>query len=97
MNVAGTIDRPVNVALGRQVHNHVGHEAAQELAHPGSVNDVGLDELVARVLSDRLEVIEVAGVGQLIQHQNLMRRCANEFAHHGRANEAGAACDDDAS
>ena len=71
------------MALGGEVHDHVGREAAKELAHSRRVDDVGLDEGEARVSRNRLEIVEVAGVGQLVDDEHLVWRCADQLAHHG--------------
>ena len=51
---------------------------------------------VARVVRHRRERVEIARIGQLVDDQHLMRRLADDVAHDRRADEAGAAGDQDA-
>ena len=41
---AGTVDRAVDMAFGRQMHDRVGVMRLEHLAHGGGVGDVGADQ-----------------------------------------------------
>ena len=82
------------MALGRQMHDDVRLEALEQLAHLRRVRDVGAHERVARIVRHGRERVEIARIGELVDHQHLMRRLADEVAHDRRADEAGAAGDE---
>ena len=94
--VARARDRPVDVALGREVHHGVGPELGEEPVHRGAVADVGAGEAVVRQVRDRPQAVEVAGVGELVDVQHLDADLAREVADQGRADEARAPGDEDA-
>jgi hypothetical protein len=79
------------VAFGGQVHDHVGLVAVDDRDHPVLVGDVGLLEAVAPAVGYRVQGIEVARVGQLVDDQHLVRSVADQLAHDGRTDEAGPA------
>ena len=87
----------VDVALGGEVDDGV--DAGDELGDEVGVADVALDEAVAlgeRRAVDVAQVVEVAGVGQLVEVDDLVvvvRR--QEMADEVAADEAGAARDQD--
>ena len=69
--VAGRVDRAIDVALGREVHDDVGPHAGEGLAQGGSVADVGLDEGEPRAGRDGLEGGQVPGIGELVEHADV--------------------------
>jgi hypothetical protein len=73
------------------VHDHVGGVGLDDRAHPLGIGDVGPLEPVARVVGHRLQGIQVPSIGELVDHEHLMGRVADEDAHDGRADEPGAA------
>ena len=72
-----------------------GAKLSNSLAHLRRVRDVGAHEGVARIVRHGRERVEIARIGELVDDQHLMRRVADEVAHHRRADEAGAAGDED--
>jgi hypothetical protein len=86
---AGPVDGAVHVALGGQMHDHVGPEALEDLAHAGCISDVGLLEGVAGSFRDGGERGEVARIGELVDHQHHMRGVPDDLARHRRADEPG--------
>ena len=90
----GVEHRAVDVALGGEVHDRV--DAGQHLVELRCVEDVAVHERVARRVGDRLEVGEVARVGEGVVDDDLgtleprvrvLQRATNEV----RADEAGTA------
>ena len=71
--VAGEVDDGVGLNI---VHHRV---------HGDGVGDVGLNELVAGIARDRGEIVQVAGVGQLVEHGDCVRAGRREE----KANECG--------
>ena len=94
----GLEDGPVDVGFGGEVDDGV--VLAGELPHERLIGDVGLDEAVALagggVIGQTVEVRRVAGVGELVHDRDDVRRGGEAPMHEGRADEAGAAGDDDA-
>ena len=84
------------MALGGEMHHGVRREALERFAHFGVVRDVGAHEGVARIVRHGRERVEIARIGELVDHQHLMRRLADDVAHDRRADEARAAGDEEA-
>ena len=85
-------DGAVDVRLGGEVDDGVG--AAQRLADDGGVADVAVHEGVAGVVLDVAQVLEVAGVGELVEVHDLDVVVPGEHvAHEVGADEPGAAGD----
>ena len=87
----GAVDRAVDVAFRREVHDRIGLVLAEQRRHRFAVADVGLLESVARILCDRLQRLEVAGVGELVDVDDRMLGRSQGTPDDGRADEAGAA------
>ncbi len=89
------VDRAVDVRLGREVDDRLGPPLADERAHGRAVGDVAVHERVARVLRDVRQALQVAGVGERVQHDHPRLRAGERVAHEVAADEAGAAGDED--
>ena len=89
----GAVDRAVDMALGGEVHHDVGAVSRERRPHGAGIADVDLREGIARIVGDGCEVVEVAGVGELVEAEHLMRRIRDQMAHDRRSDEAGAAGD----
>ena len=90
------VDGAVHVALGGEVHHDVGREGVERPGHGRLVEDVRLQERVARVVGDGREGVEISGVGQLVDDEDVVVRLPDQAAHDRRSDEAGAAGDEDA-
>ena len=89
MNSAGPrIERSTCVSAAKLT---IASQPAAAVATASGIGDVALVELVL----DALEVRAVAGVGQLVEHDDLVAG-RREPPHEVRADEAGAAGDEDA-
>src|SRR6185312_7910155 len=88
--LAGTVDRPVDVRLRRQVHHGVGAMLLEDPGDLRGVADVDLFEVVAGVVPGLGQRGEVAGIRQLVDVDDLGLGLADELADHGRPDEAGA-------
>ncbi len=93
--VAGRVDRAIDVALGREVHDDVGPKRGEGLAQGGSVADVGLDEGETRAGRYGLKRRQVPGIGELVQNADVCPTQGDELARDGGAYEAGAAGKED--
>ena len=86
------------MALGGEVYDAVDVFFLHQLVNTIEVTDVHLDELIVRLVLDVLEVGEVAGIGQLVEVDDLVFGIfVDEEADDVAADEAGAASDDDGS
>ena len=72
--LAGAVDRAIDMAFGGKMHHGVRLIALEQLAHLRRVGDIGAHEGVARIVRHRRERIEIARIGELVDHQHLMRR-----------------------
>ena len=91
--LAGTVDRAIDMAFGREMHDHVGLEPLEGILHGRGIGDIGADELVARIVLDRRERGEIAGIGQFVDHQHIVIGVGDQMAHDRRADKARAAGD----
>ena len=83
------------MALGRKMHHDVRLEAFEQFAQMRHVRDVAAHERVARIVRHGRERVEIARIGELVHHQDLMRRVTDDMAGDRRADEAGAAGNQD--
>ena len=94
MNAAGPVDRAIDVAFRRQMHHDIGPIIRKDALHFVGVGDVGAHERIARIVRDRRERSQIAGVGELVDHADAMVGFANEMADDGRSDEARAPGDE---
>ncbi len=76
------------MGLGGKMDDRVGLGLREDVAHARAVGDVGADEAVAPIVGDRGKGIEIAGIGQLVDHHRLVRSRADDVAHQRGADEA---------
>ena len=91
--IRSLVDRSVDMAFGRQMDDRVGSHVADQAANVVAVGDVATNEAKAPIAGDRFERVEIAGIGQLVEDRDLVRRGCNQVADQRRADEAGAAGD----
>jgi hypothetical protein len=89
---AGAIDRAVDMRLGGKMQHRVRLERAQQPGHGGAVADIAAMKAIARVVLDRLQRIEIGGIGQLVEIQHLGAGLADQQPTHRRADKPGPAC-----
>src|SRR5690606_25169563 len=90
-----TADRAVDVAFGREVQDRARPVLGQQGGHALLVADVGLHEHMGRLLADRREVLEIAGVGELVDIDHRAEAGAKPVENEIGSDEAGAASDED--
>ena len=93
--IARPVDAAIDMALGGEVHDGARPVLGEQPVEQRPVADVTLHEHMPRVAAQRIEVVQVAGVGQRVEvDDGLVARCEpveNEVA----ADEAGAAGDEE--
>ena len=94
--VAGALDRTVDVALGGEVDHRVDGVLGEHPAHQLAVGDVAVNELVARLPLEIGEAFAVPRVGEFVEHDHAEVRLREQQAHEVAADEPGAAGDQDA-
>ena len=92
---AGAVDRAVDVRLGGEVQDGARPVRLEDRPHRGRVGDVGLDEDEAGVALAFGKAGAVAGVGQLVHDDDAGRGLLERVADEVRADETGAAGDED--
>ena len=86
------------MGLGGEVDDAVDVLFLEELQDAVEIADVEADETVVRAVLDVLQVREVAGVGQFVEVDDpVLRVFVHEEPHDVRADETGAAGDDNGS
>ena len=88
---ARPVDGAIDMALGGQMHHRIGPERVEGGGDGGAVAYVGAAKGIARIAGDGRERIEIAGIGELVEDEQLMRRRLDDAAGDGRADESGAA------
>ena len=84
------------MAFGGQVDHSVDIVLAEHFADGVVVADVGLDEGVVRSIFDVSQVGQIAGIGQFIEIDDpIVGIFVYEEPHHMRADESGAAGNED--
>ena len=66
----------------------------EDRRHRGAIADVGANEDVLRVVDDRCQVIEISGVGELVDGDD-PHTFGDKCAYQSRPDKAGAAGHDD--
>ena len=89
------VDRAIDMAFGGKVHDHVGLRIGEEPAHRRRIDDVGFDKAIAGIPGDRGERGKIAGIGQLVDDDDAVRRLGDQVSNHRRADEAGSSRDDE--
>ena len=89
------IDRTVDMALGGEMHDDVDGVIAQQGQHRRVVADVGLHEAIVWIVLDLPQRGEVAGIGQLVDIDDVVAGVGTQMPAHRRADEPGAAGNQD--
>ena len=87
------INRAVDVAFGSQMHHRIGLIMAKYPIQFGAIADIHPFKSKTRIPGDRRQRHQIPGVGQLINNHHVIAGCGNDFAHHRRTDESGAAGD----
>ena len=82
------------MAFGRQVQDRVGLVRRENPVERGPIADIDMLEAVSRIVGDTGHIVEAGRIGQRIEVDHLVA-FRDGRAHHGRANETGAAGDQD--
>ncbi len=88
------VDRAVDVAFRGEVIDGARMMIGEDRAHRRAVADIRLDEDMPAALGNRRKIVEIAGIGELVDGDDALA-VGDEGADHGRADEAGAAGDED--
>jgi hypothetical protein len=84
----------IDVALSGEVDDGTWLLYDEYLAQSISIQDVALLKAVARMVLNRLQIAEIAGVGELIEIQQTRRLLRDPLQNEIRADESGAAGDE---
>ena len=93
--VGGGVDRAIHVALGGEMHHGARPVLLEDTLDRVAVANVGADEAIPRVAVQRGEVEGVAGVSQLVEVHDRLAGVGQPVQDEIRADEAGAAGDED--
>ncbi len=89
--LAGAVDRAVDMQLGREMQDRVGCEVLQQLGDQLAVENIAAAKAISRIVGDRFQRGRIGGVGQLVQIENRVTQLADEQPAHGRTDKSGAA------
>jgi hypothetical protein len=88
------LDRLLDVRLGGRVHDHV--DLGHDLAHELDVADVAVHEREPLVRHHVREVVDVPGVGERVERDDLVRGRGEQVPDEVRRDEPGSAGDEHA-
>ena len=95
MNSLRAVDRTVDMALRRKVHDRVRSKLFENLSHGGGVRNIGLQEMIARIGAGGWNRSRIGGIGQLIDVEDFMIGFRQQQTKKSRADETVAAGDGD--
>ena len=90
----GTVDRAVDMALGGEVQHGVRLLLAEDGIEAGAVADIDLVVAMTVAHAGLAQRFEVAGIGELVDVGYAPIGIGHDVADHGRADETGAAGDE---
>jgi hypothetical protein len=91
----GIVDRAVDMAFGREVHDDVDGFGGEKFEDCRLVADVALNEAIVRRIADLPQGIEIARISKLVEIDDPVAAAAHQMAAERRTDEAGAAGDQD--
>ncbi len=89
----GAGNRAVDMTLSGQVHDVIGPETVDRLDNRLAIANVGLDEAVGVTPFDQCQAFKIAGIGQLVEVEDLAAFFGDQISHQSRADETGASRD----
>ncbi|MOA30968.1 hypothetical protein D3C78_1520960 [compost metagenome] len=89
--VLRSVDRAVDVRFRREVDHGPRPVLSQQTIHQRPVADIAMHEGMARVPFQAGEILQVAGVGQLVEADHRFVMAGEPVQHEVGADEAGAA------
>ncbi|KAG1253384.1 hypothetical protein G6F65_017491 [Rhizopus arrhizus] len=89
-------DGPVDVGLGGEIDQLARAVRVQQRRHRRLIGDVAVDERVPRVERQRCQIVQIAGVGQLVQRDDRFVAAGKPVQDEVGPDKAGAAGDDNA-
>ena len=89
------VDAAVDVGFGGKIDHGAGLMLGEQFGDEVEVADVALDEEVARIATQRCEILEVAGVGQRVEVDDGLIGLRQPVEDEIAADEAGTAGDED--
>ena len=92
--VTRTVDGTVHMGFGGEGHHVRQLELGEHPVELVAVADVDLLELEPVRLRDGRQILDIAGVGELVDHADRVRRVVDDMPGHGGPDEAGSAGDD---
>ena len=91
----GAMDRTVDVRFGGEVDDGARTVLREQRRDQRAVADVAAHEIMPRVIGQRREVAQVAGVGEQVEIDHRLAGRGEPVQHEVGADEAGAAGDQD--
>jgi hypothetical protein len=77
--IGGPVDRTVDMALRRQMHDRVGVKTRKNVEDSRAIADIGKAEMITRMTLDRSKRGKIAGVGQLVDDKHIVIGVADEM------------------
>ena len=90
----GTVDRPVDMALGGKVHDRARAVLGQQAVDQRTVGDVAAHEMVPGIALDGGQIFEVAGIGQRVEADDRLAGGTQPLEHEVGTDETCCASDE---
>ena len=90
------MDRAIHVALSCEVHNRVWPKSLEQSSDLYAIGSITLYEFVPRISGNTLQIVQVPGVGELIQIEHGYRALRHDLQHEVRSDESRTASDKNA-
>ena len=84
----GARQRAIDVAFRRQMHDSVRPKIGKRMRQCGAIADVGFQKAIVRSIVNGCQRSRIAGVGQLVDVENLDTDIAYEITDERRSDEA---------
>ena len=94
--LARAVDRTVHVAFRREMHHVRRFELGKHAVELVSIADVSFFELEPVGFRDRGQILQIASVGELVDHANGIWRVVDDMSGYCRSDKSGSAGHDDA-
>src|SRR5690554_1996235 len=84
-------NRAVHMTLSRQMYNGVGAVLLKDAINSLSITYIPVLKPVSRALAELGKVIQISGIGELIENNHLIGRGVNDMPHQRRTDKPGTA------
>jgi hypothetical protein len=86
-----SMNRPVDMRLGRKIHHRAWLVTGQQFGHQGCVANIALHEHMGRIIFQAGQVLQVAGIAEFVKINHGFPRLRKPVQHIVGSNKSGSA------